>query len=58
MITLEFTKDDCRNLADFIDSNLIAEIRKDDNLDNIAWIRSMINCLDKFADAADMHGFY
>lgn len=58
MISLEFTKDDCRNLADFIGANLINEIRNDESLDNINWIRQMLKCLDMFADAADMHGFY
>lgn len=57
MITMEFTEDDCRNLADFIGSNLIREIREDENLDNIDWIRQMIKCLDMFTDAAHMERY-
>lgn len=50
-VYVELTRDDCRNLADFIEMNLIREIREDENLDNIKWIESMIHAMHLFEDA-------
>lgn len=53
--TLELTKTECRNMADFIEHNLIREIREDESLENVGWIESMIHCLHTFEDAAGIY---
>lgn len=47
---VELSKEQCRNLAEFIDINLLDAIRNDPGIDNLLWVESMIgakNALDK-----------
>lgn len=41
-ISVQLTKSQCRNVADFIEFELIEHIRNDPDLDNIRWIVDMI----------------
>lgn len=41
-ITIQLTKSQCRNVADFIEFGLIEHIRNDPDLDNVLWIADMI----------------
>ena len=41
-ITVQLTKSQCRNVADFIEFGLIDHIRNDPDLDNIRWVADMI----------------
>lgn len=41
-ITVQLTKSQCGNVADFIEFGLIEHIRNDPDLDNILWIADMI----------------
>lgn len=38
---VELSKDQCKNLADFIEFNLFQMIRNDDDIDNILWVTDM-----------------
>lgn len=39
---VELTKDQCQNIADFIELNLLQVIRLDTDIDNLAWVESLI----------------
>ena len=39
---IELSKDQCRNIVDFIELNLIDFIRRDTDIDNLKWVESMI----------------
>jgi hypothetical protein len=39
---VELSKDQCRNLAEFIDIHLLDAIRSDPDIDNLRWVESMI----------------
>lgn len=39
---VELTKDQWRNVVDFIELNLLDVIRRDVDIDNLAWVESMI----------------
>lgn len=41
-ITVQLTKSQCRNVAEFIEFGLIEHIRNDPDLDNVLWIADMI----------------
>lgn len=45
-ITIQLTKSQCRNVAEFIEFGLIDHIRNDPDLDNIRWIADMIKALE------------
>lgn len=53
-VYVPLTKNHCRNLADFIQNNLIHEIREDENLTNVCWIKNMINLMEMFEDYGGM----
>ena len=38
----ELTKTQCKWVADFIDFNLLNEIRNDPDIDNLFWVENMI----------------
>lgn len=40
-ITIALTKSQCENLAEFIESHLLREIREDVDIDNITWLCEM-----------------
>jgi len=50
---VELTKDQCQNAADFIGIYLLEAIRKDEDIDNLAWVESLIlakNAMEKAVD--------
>lgn len=51
MITINLTKDDCRNLADMIENYFFQNIRDDMYMDNIEYVRSILNGLDELRAA-------
>lgn len=42
-VEIRLTKSQCNNLADFIDFYLIKAIREDEELDNLQWVKDMID---------------
>jgi len=48
MIELNLDKEDCKNLADFIDEAFFSIIRENEDIDNIEWVRSILNAYDEF----------
>lgn len=42
MISVQLTKSQCANVADFIEFGLIQHIKDDPDLDNIRWIADII----------------
>lgn len=47
---VELSKEQCRNLSEFIDIHLLDAIRNDPDIDNLRWVESMIgakNALEK-----------
>lgn len=51
--TVEFDKDELYNLVDFIEIEFIDSIRRDDAIDNIDYVVSMMNTLQKLRSAHD-----
>ena len=50
-MVLEFTEAEARNLADFVEFNLIEVIRADTDIDNIEWVCSMVTAYQKLVEA-------
>ena len=42
MISVQLTRSQCRNVAEFIEFGLIDRIRNDPDLDNVRWIADMV----------------
>lgn len=42
VITIQLTKSQCGNVADFVEFGLIQYIRDDPDLDNVLWVADMI----------------
>ena len=53
MATVVFDKDELYNLIDFIEIEFIDSIRRDEEVDNIDYIISMMNALQKLRCAHD-----
>lgn len=51
--TVEFDKDELYNLVDFIEIEFIDSIRRNDAIDNIDYVVSMMNALQKLRSAHD-----
>lgn len=49
---VELTKSQCENLAEWIEMWLIDVIRKDEEIDNIGWIKDMILAMETLDQAA------
>lgn len=47
MVTLNIDKATCRNIADFIEIYFFQNIRDDVDMDNIEYVRSLINAIDE-----------
>lgn len=47
MLELNIEKDDAENLAEFIEVYFFQNIRDDEDMDNIEYIRSLLRCLDE-----------
>lgn len=50
-MTIELTASQCENLADFIDIWLLEDIRTDKDMDNLDYLRDMLDAQKKFAEA-------
>lgn len=47
MVTLNFDKATCKNIADFLEIYFFQNIRDDEDIDNIEYVRSLINAIDE-----------
>lgn len=49
---IELTKAQCASLADFIELHLLDVIRDDTYIDNLNWVRNILNAMTIFEEAA------
>ena len=47
MVTLNIDKRTCRNIADFLELYFFQNIRDDEEMDNIEYVRDLINAIDE-----------
>lgn len=47
MLELNIEKEDAKNLAEFIEIYFFQNIRDDEDMDNIEYIRGLLRCLDE-----------
>ena len=52
MIELNLDKGDAENAADFIECYFFHNIREDEDIDNIEYVRSLLKCLDELRAAS------
>ena len=52
---IELTESMCRNLAEFIDMYLFRAIREDTEIDNLDWLRDMVDAQSVLNQYADRH---
>ena len=52
MVTLNIDKCTCRNIADFLEIYFFRNIRDDECMDNIEYVRSLINAIDELKRVA------
>lgn len=52
MITLNMSKADCKNVADFLELYFFQNLHDDPDIDNIEYIRSLLNSMDELNKAA------
>ena len=45
LINVQLTKSQCRNVAEFIELNLIHHIQNDPDIDNVGWIKDMVDAM-------------
>ena len=50
---VELTKNQCRNVAEFIEMNLLDVIRNDVDIDNVAWLEDMLDAKRALEKAVD-----
>ena len=50
---IELTKGQCESLSDFIEVHLLDIIRKDTDIDNLNWVRNILDALKIFEEAAN-----
>lgn len=50
---IELTRSQCGNLSEFIELYLIREIREDEDLDNLDYLRDMLDAEEKFRKASE-----
>ena len=50
---VELSKDECVNVADFIEIHLLDVIRRDTDIDNLKWVESILSAKAKFEKAVD-----
>ena len=53
MITLNIDKADAENAANFIECYFFQNIRDDEDIDNIEYVRSLLRCLDELNAACE-----
>lgn len=51
-MNIDLTKGECESLSDFISLNLLDVIRNDADIDNLVYVRNLLNALQKFEEAA------
>ncbi len=56
MIKVELTKSQVENLADFIEVNLIDDIRRDESIDNLEWVKDLCDAHTKLKKALEGSG--
>ena len=49
---IELTKSQCKNVAKFIEFNLLSAIRNDDCIDNIYWVSEMLKAMEALEKVA------
>ena len=49
---VELTKSQCKNLAEWIDMYLLDVIRKDEDIDNLLWVKDIILAWEALDEAA------
>lgn len=47
MVSLALDKQDCENVARFLEIYFFQNIRDDEDMDNIDYIRSLLHCIDE-----------
>ena len=47
MVTLNITKNDCRNVAEFLEIYFFQNIRDDPDMDSIEYVRGLITTIDE-----------
>jgi len=52
MVTLNIEKQTCKNIADFLEIYFFQNIRDDEDMDNIEYVRSLILAIDELKRAA------
>lgn len=52
---VELTDTQIKNVADFIEFNLLEVIRKDDDIDNILWVHDMCEAYKTLREAEQKH---
>lgn len=56
-VAIYLTKSQCKSLADFIDVHLLGEIREDVGIDNLMWVKDMVDAYVVFlANGEDRDG--
>ena len=55
-MTVELTQSQIKNLAEFIELNLISTIRVDVDIDNIEWVKDMCEAHTKLKEALEGSG--
>ena len=51
-MNLNINKSDCENAADLIECYFFQNIRDDEDIDNIEYVRSLLKCLDELRAAS------
>lgn len=49
---VELTKEQCKSLAEWIELRLLDEIRKDNEIDNLYWVKEMVDAFETLDTAA------
>lgn len=52
MVELNLDKSTCQNIADFLELYFFQNIRDDEYMDNIEYVRSLINAIDELKRVA------
>lgn len=51
-VKIELTKGQCESLSEFIEMNLLDVIRKDVDIDNLNWVRNILDAQKIFEEVA------
>lgn len=53
LYVVNFTESQIKNMADFIESNLLDVIRRDEDIDNLLWVNDMCEAYDKLREVEE-----